>query len=542
MVSEFGKYNHPTQCVLIYRPEAIRDFDAWLDRQLVTHLLRNEASNPACNHALQQIAFDAVARAFPDKSHRVNEAENVLTHAAEQHFAGRIVKVLLEPFSNRRKMKSLAEELAMKLGIAGEVGANEFCVTLMLLASGPMATDAVQVFTARRTPQSLHLYLSDDLVSRWNLARLISATLRYLGGALVLFFDQLESLAVSDDAQPHALQGLLSSCIALTQRESNVACIIAALQEVANDAVPRLPGPDQQRIRLPPRPQDVELIRRANLVAFLGPRLAYLEQQGGAHMVAPLRGFADWVQREAELNQLPPRFVLALMNSYGRLVGYAGRPSGSVQTFKEAWENTVEQFDSGSHQSCAGGAAADSSLEEAWTRLQAEYDPADFVVGSAMDAMRLLDWSLEHVAPAALGLSSAKLLVPEVRRGIATADLKIEGKNKRETRALFILDQRNYRGELLNALKQVADERETLVKVVLRFRDKFPATGSSQLLPPLNAIKSRGGIVGDLLEPELLLLSQLQQMHANADEGQFAAWLRGKVLALPGLKACVRQR
>jgi hypothetical protein len=183
------------------------------------------------------------------------------------------------------------------------------------------------------------------------------------------------------------------------------------------------------------------------------------------------------------------------------------------------------------------------AVEEAWIRLQADYDPAEFAIGGAMDALRLLEWSLEFVAPSAFGVAKAQLFVPEVREGIATAELRMELKNKkRDARVLYILDQRNYGRELLNALKQVAGKRDSITKVVLRLREKFPATGASKLLEPLNAIKGAGGIVGDLLDPEMLLLSQLRQFQAEVPDEDFSIWIRGKVLQLPALRACVRPR
>lgn len=550
---EFAKYVHPTYGVIVYKPEIFTDFGKWLDQKIAVRLIRKQAHSEIDSSALQQIARSAYNKAFPDSKNkkssplarRAGEAFEVFVDAADENPLTRGLKRLARPVSRGHRVVRLAGDFADKMQIREIAEATAFCAALVLLVS-PRATEATQIFSSGRVPDSLLSIVKQDSVDRWNLTTLLAHAIGYIGGSLVVFFDQLESMVPRHGDHADSLGSLMAACLTVIQTNKNCGFVISAPPEIADIAIATLQEAEQHRILYPYGVQTVELVRKGETERFFEPRFRFVSDEiANKALSTSLSNFARWIDANGIVVPLPPRLLLAAMHRFA--VAQAGRNSLLEDPDMAAvWKSSREKYDprrgannSADQKPIDVEQANLVAVDERWLALESEFQRTSPDVVSAADAIQLMNWAISTFAECYQGVSSVSVSEPSHKDGIESLKYTVRFKSGDEkSRELFVLDQVNYGERLLNSLRTVAARRVKPGSVVARLGAKFPTSGKT--LVTLTQLKNGKIELVDLLASETICLKQIQVLRSEFSSEQLKSWFRSKAFVTPTLTTCLR--
>jgi hypothetical protein len=562
IVRELSKFSHPIYSALIFSPEAHIDFPIWFERHLVSALLRpiTGSGDPTSLHRLRRHLLAETATSFQkrltDFLRKVDADRNVLAmqrsvdEAARQHSIGRVARGLYHFASNERYLSDLADEFAGSISIDAIPGSREFAAALLLL-DGALTSQAANWLTSGAPPSVLGAWRVEPgtTPASRNTAAIITALLRRLGGCLIICFDQLERLAASE-ADGGALTKLLRSSIELLRQHSNFACIVAALPDVALQAMHALDDPERHRITSSPDTQNLPLLRPREVPSFLEPRFAHLAKVApdtdGA--VKLLRQFALWLGTQ-RIGAQPPRLILRAMEQFGRKCRYDDDGDPRAESFmQDVWTEAEGAFGQGPRLGQGTPAQPNPEVSEIdrveleWQHFQARDVASRPYPEGTGQLGEYLDWALKNIVAYLFGVAAIHRVSRTEWKELCVIDFSVEFQGGDVSdRRVFLVDATNYAGRLVAQLTNVANHDTRSKKIVLRPYDPLPSGRTSRVTPVVDRIRRAGGSVLTLETAEAMSLVQAKKFRASVAEMAWRNWIASKVPYFQTIEQLVAQ-
>lgn len=557
VTNEFARLTHPTYGVMIYKPDNYsfeRDFDKWLNQKVAGKLIKAIPGTDENSSALQQIARAVGRKLFPkgkkgSKALKMtNDVLEVLVDAADRNAFSRGIATLYGPISQQKRVLKEAEEWAFAIGVSDLKGGTEFCVALLLMC-GSRANEAAKIFSNGKVPETLKNCIAQDAVDSWGLLQLVTRALAYIGGSLIVFFDQLESLITKDSNSSASLKGLIAASLGVVQTNRNAGVIISAPPEIADEAIEGLLESDQHRVTHPYGVVSLELVRKGEVARFFQSRFEYLRDFGFPRdKLESCNNFACWLDDNAMLVPLPPRLLLVAAHGFARST-IDSSAALSVDDMAKVWTASIAKFDTKKTPSVVvvrdsppstrdkNSDAGISQVEEKWITLEAEYANSPRDVENAEEALELLTWFLPTFAPVFPGVNKLTVINRGARKGISSLQFRITFESKSAIeRELLILDQVNYAGKLLDTLRKIQHHKPLQHSVIARLGDNFPRSG--KLLTTLNQLRRENLALTGLLPAETINIKQIRALAGRTNEEHLLAWFRAKAFELSTVAAC----
>lgn len=541
--------------IVIFSPDRWKEFDPWLDEQVVTSLLQTSGDAKGVD-ALTSLSSLLIAAAFgkdPRNMEKLskrleadwgeNPAREVWDNLRD---AGRALIVNYVPVgalvdnalaaalgSRDKALMQTAAAMRDQLRLAAMPDAEDFCAAL-LLCQTPFAQSAYHWLAQKAVPTDL-LPKVRRTSSRFSTFRCFAKALAQLKRQIVLCFDQLERVALdAADGDSRALKQLVQESLQILRSQSNVACVISALTDIVNGTMTILPQPDRDRIEQDPGIQSLRNLSLDEAADFFAPRIDYIAEEY-PEVAREVSQFLAWVKATSFNRRLPPRFLLRGALATAKLA-LNGVPIRADQ-FELIWADTTKQLSTPPPDISAPNKSNDEPIdvETEWQRIKSEGGELRLLPKGFQDVVDVIAWSLPALAAAVSGGSAVTDVSQNLRKRPELDFAVTTAKGESVLTRLFLVNEPNYRGKLLDQLKSLKGSKFAGRKVAFRTRDSFPTGGQSKLRPQIEDLKAAGFVFVDMSAGEMVTILQLRKLASIVDRAAFERWLEKRLLPLPAL-------
>ncbi len=555
VVNELRKVPESITSIMIFSPDRWKEFDPWLDEQVITSLLqtidvdRDADALTALSSLLIAAAFGQKPQTLAKLSKRLEMdwGENPTREVFESlRDAGRALIVHYVPvgalvdnalsaaFGSRdRALMHTASAMRDQLRLASMPDAEDFCAA-MLLCQTPYAQSAYHWLSQKSVPSEL-LPKVRRTNSRFSTFRCISKALAQLKRQVVLCFDQLERVALdSADGDSKALKQLVQESLQILRSQSNVACVISALTDIVDRTMNILPQPDRDRVEQEPGIQSLRNLSLEEADDFFAPRIEHIAQDH-PEVAAEVASFVAWVKANSASRRIPPRFLLrGAMTSAKRALSDASKAD---RDFAQIWAETTKQLSAPTLElaAVASSQPEQPDVETEWQRVKSEGGELRLLPKGYQEVIDLIEWSLPALRPAISGVGEVSKVSkglrsrPEIDFSITTT------RGETALSRLYLVNEPNYRGKLVDQLKSLKGTKFAGRRIVFRTRDSFPLGAQSKLRPQIDELKALGFVLIDMSAGEMVTLLQLRKLSGAVNKRAFESWLEKRLLPLPGL-------
>lgn len=555
VVNELRKLPASVTPIVIFSPDRWKEFDAWLDEQVVTSLLQTTDvaqkadSLTALSSLLIAAAFGAKPQTFNKLLKRLeadwgeNPSREILDSLRD---AGRALIINFVPVgalvdnalsvalgSRDRTLMNAARAMRDQLRLSSMPDAEDFCAAL-LLCQTPYAQSAYHWLSQKSAPTEI-LPKIKKTNSRFSTFRCIAKALAQLNRQVILCFDQLERVALdAADGDSKALKQLIQEALQILRAQPNVGCVVSALTDIVDRTVRILPQPDRDRVEQEPGIQSLRNLSLEEADEFFAPRIAHIAQDH-PQVAEEVLGFIAWVKKNSASRRIPPRFLLrGAMTSAKRALG--GWPR-SERDYERIWAETTKQLSETTPDIATAAASekAPPDIEAEWQRVKSEGGDLSSMPQAFQDVIDLISWSLSAL-PCAISGSGAVSGVEKNLRRRPEVDFSITNNRGEVTVSrIYLINEPNYRGKLVDQLKALRSSKFAGRKIAFRTRDSFPAGPQSRAKPHIDELKALGFIFVDMGAGEMVTLLQLRRLAGLVERDGFENWLEKRLLPLPGL-------
>lgn len=543
--------------IVIFSPDRWKEFDPWLDEQVVTSLLPNEADSKQAD-SLTTLSTVLIAAAFgkdPKNLERISKrletdwGENPSREIFDSlRDAGRALIVNYVPVgalvdnalsaalgSRDKWLMQMAAAMRDQLKLSTIPDAEDFCAAL-LLCQTPFSQSAYHWLSQKSVPQDLLPKLRRNS-SRFSTFRCIAKALAQQKRQVVLCFDQLERVALdAADGDSRALKQLIQESLQILRSQPNVACIVSALTDIVDGTMKILPQPDRDRVEQDPGIQSLRNLSLDEAMDFFAPRLAYIAEE---YPIAAqeVSNFLTWVRSHSASRRVPPR--LLLRGAMGAAKQALNGGALSANDFAAIWTETTKQLVTATPDISAPLKTEPEpvDVESEWHRIKSEGGELRFLPKTFQDVVDVIAWALPALAPAISGASAVTDVSHNLRKRPELDFAVTTAKGDKVVTRLFLLNEPNYRGKLSDQLKSLKSSKFAGRKIAFRTRDAFPMGPQSKLRPQIEELKAAGFLFVDMSASEIVTILQLRKLSAAVERPALERWLEKRLLPLPGLSA-----
>lgn len=541
--------------IVIFSPDRWKEFDPWLDEQVITSLLQT-ADVDQKTDALTALSSLLITAAFGQKPQTLNKLTKRLEadwgeNPTREIFdsirdAGRALIVNYVPVgalvdnalsvalgSRDKTLMNAAKAMRDQLRLASMPDAEDFCAAL-LLCQTPFAQSAYH-WLSQKSPPSEILPKIKKTSSRFSTFRCIAKALASLKRQVVLCFDQLERVALdAADGDSKALKQLIQEALQILRSQPNVGCVVSALTDIVDRTVRMLPQPDRDRIEQEPGIQSLRNLSLEEADDFFAPRIAHIAQTH-PHIAEEVQGFIAWVKKNSANRRIPPRFLLrGAMTSAKRAMG--GAPP-SERDYERIWGETTRQLGESTPDLATAAASQKTSpdVETEWQRVKSEGGDLGSMPQAFQDVVDLVAWALVALPRAISGAGAVSDVAKNLRRRPEIDFSLSNNRGAGVASRLYLVNEPNYKGKLVDQLKALRASKFAGRKIAFRTRDAFPMGPQSKAKPQLDELKNQGFVFVDMAAGEMVTLLQLKRLAGAIEREAFENWLEKRLLPLPGL-------
>lgn len=543
--------------IVIFSPDRWKEFDPWLDEQVVTSLLQTRDDKQSVD-ALTSLSTMLIAAAFgqsPQNLARLskrleadwgeNPAREFWDHVRDAGRAiivnyvpvGALVDNALSAAMGSRDKALMQTAIAMRdqLRLSAMPDAEDFCAAL-LLCQTPYAQSAYHWLSQKAVPSDL-LPKVRKTNSRFSTFRCIAKALARLDKQVVLCFDQLERVALdASDGDSRALKQLVQESLQILRSQPNVGCVISALTDIVEKTMSILPQPDRDRIEQEPGIQSLRNLSLDDATNFFAPRIEHIGDEFPL-IAGEVSNFLAWVKANSLSRRLPPRFLLRGASAVAKRA-YNSEPLGAA-AFAEIWGEATKQLATTTPDISAPNKLEPEpvDVETEWQRVKSEGGGLSLLPKDFKEVMDLASWSLSTIYPAVSGVARVEGLSTNLRKRPELSFSVTSSKGDQKPSRLFLVNEPNYRGKLLDQIKSLRGTKFDGRKIAFRSRDSFPTGPHSKIRPLIDELKTDGFTFVDMPAGEMVTLLQLRKLASRVDSQPLARWLEKRLLPLPALAA-----
>lgn len=528
--------------IVVHSPDKWKNFGDWLDEKLVAALLPESR--------IFVLATQLVDHVFGPNAPRVREqlqkdwGTNPYQEAADKIFAaGRnlslsvgpvginvgdlVLKILAAPFGSQEdRLRKFATTLSAGLGLGQTRDCTSFCAAL-LLCQTPNSDEAVHWLTHKTIPECLPSWNAKS--SNFSTFRALAIALNKVGVKILLCFDQLERIALDvTDGDTLALRQLLRECIQLVTDYENVGCVVSALQAVYARTYSVLADPERDRIAARPKPIEMQQLTVAGAPAFLAPRIDHVRRVDPA-LASELDACVS-VLSQSSLGALtvPARFFVRSLGEAAEARVRSTDPIDPVGVWGELFGDDEDEPE---YRPISGiEVSAVNTVSLKWSDIQGDLLGTAILPRTDAEALSLIGWALGNLPFRAV----SKVTIGTRFNDQLGFEVAIQLPNgAQRTKSIFLCNEPNYKGKLVNQLERLKRTRTKNEKVVLRTRDQFPKTRQSPVRKVLDELAAKGFSLADPAKDELLRIAQLRRLSGEVSTSELAEWLTSQLSLAP---------